>query len=170
MSRSAETIADYKHFFTFRLWLILFASSISNPASSATEIKLQCQLETKLEMISGSSYETTRETSTENATVGIFENGRDLFIEIHGSEFLAAATTSSKINRYENKSTGSTWELFNEIQGSTPGFPLIVNIRIDRNSGLLVFSNSTPKTPYGGSIKKTGSGYCTKIDASKRKF
>jgi hypothetical protein len=151
---------------------LVAALSLSVPslAISATEIKLQCQLKIENAHTSGRTFDTDVETRTEDSIVEITESGRQLAVGITGPRPIISAFTGPNPNlkRYENKSTANVWELDNEVQ--TQGARMSINIKIDRNTGLLNYSYLSNLFSTGGIIQETGSGYCTKVDTTKKKF
>ncbi len=147
--------------------LSLLAPSL---AISATEIKLQCQLKIENSYTSGRTFDTDVERRTEDAIVEITESGRQLALNITGARPIISAFTGSNpiLKRYENKSTTTVWELDNEFQ--TEGTRMSANVKIDRNTGLLNYSYLSTVFSTGGTTQETGSGYCLKVDITKKKF
>ena len=144
--------------------------SVPSLAISATEIKLQCQLKIENAQTSGITFDTNVERRTEDAIVEITESGRQLALIITGARQTISAFTGSNpiLKRYENKSTATVWELDSEFQ--TEGARVSVNVKIDRNTGLLNYSHLSTIFSTGGTIHETGSGYCSKVDTTKKKF
>ena len=151
---------------------MVLALSLSVPslAISATEIKLQCQLKIANAHTSGRTFDTDVEARTEDAIVEIAESGRQLAIVINGAKPIIGASTgpNSVLKRFENRSTATVWELDNEAQ--TDGARVSIAIKIDRNTGLLNYSYLSNLFSSGGTIEESGSGYCSKIDTTKKKF
>jgi len=139
-------------------------------ASFAAEIKLQCQLKIEKAHTSGRTFETDIEKRSEDATVEISELGPSLVIGIDSTRPIISVATGphSFIKRYENKSTANVWELNNEVQ--LDGTRMTINVKIDRNTGLLNYSYSSILSSTGGIIEEAGSGYCSKVDTTKKKF
>jgi CMP-2-keto-3-deoxyoctulosonic acid synthetase len=137
--------------------------------TAQTEIKLQCQLEIKKEHFS-TDAQISRETRVENAIAEIVENRRDLSITVDGTEPLAAASTSTQDQKkFDNRSTPLTWDISTERRQNGTIKTTKVNIKIDRNTGLLTFSRMAIFLS-GSTIQEVGSGYCSKVDTSKKKF
>ena len=152
--------------------LLFVALSLLVPslAISATEIKLQCQLKTENVHTSGRTFHTDVERRTEDALVEIIESERILGFIITGARQTISASTGPTpfLKRFENKSTATVWELDNENQ--TQEVRMSVSVKIDRNTGLLSYSYLSTIFSTGGTIQETGSGYCSKVDTTKKKF
>jgi hypothetical protein len=170
MFRNVEKSPTYKVRFSLRLCLILLTSSVSSLANSQTEIKLQCQIDIKTEISVNVNTETSRETRVENAIVEIVEDRRNLSITVEGTEPLATASTNTlDQKKFENRSTPLAWDISNERRHNGTIKATKVDIKIDRNTGLLTFSRLAFFLS-GSTIKETGSGYCSKVDTTKKKF
>jgi hypothetical protein len=138
-------------------------------APPLTETKLQCNLEINNEYFSKISAETTRETRRENALVTIGESGKTLIMIVEGTEPLVSVGTTNAptVKSHVNQSTDLVWQLTNEIsQGG--GVEGSNEVKIDRNTGLLTISQNrfSPRSI----MKTTGSGYCSRVDITKKKF
>jgi hypothetical protein len=150
--------------------VVALSLSVPSLAISATEIKLQCQLKIENSYTSGRTFDTDVERRTEDAIVEITELGRQLALNITGARPIISAFTASNpmLKRYENKSTATVWELDNEFR--TEEGRMSVNVKIDRNTGLLSYSYLSNWSSTGGTTQETGSGYCSKVDTTKKKF
>jgi hypothetical protein len=146
----------------------LFTSSASLGAP-ATDIKLQCQIEIKSEIFHPQLGQTSREITTEIATVELLEFGKILSIGVTGSRPIAdvISKTSNLIKSFSNRSTDTVWELSNERLHDFG--KMAVKVRIDRNTGLLNY-NSDAEFNNASRASETGSGYCSKVDTTKKKF
>jgi len=142
--------------------------TIPSLGGSDTETKLQCRLEITKETLNV-QLDTTRESRAEAVTVDILESGKILTIGIMGARPIASVYTSigGTSKSYQNRSTDTVWELSNESAKGPAN--MRVTIRIDRNTGFLSFTSDVVVANVGLS-EETGSGYCSKIDPTKRKF
>jgi hypothetical protein len=88
-----------------------------------------------------------------------------LYIEGLGSDMAGFTFADSKQLNFKsvNQSTNDTWKLINEGTYSN-GTKFVREIAISRLTGLIAYTNSF------GSIVRSYSGKCTKINASDRKF
>ena len=134
------------------------------------ETKLECQLEINTEFFHLFNGETSRETKKEMAIVNVSEYGKNLIIIVEGSEPIISVSTGNmfgQVKSYYNQSTENVWQLSNELnhRGGGEGSN---DLRIDRNTGLITFLRlSSSKT---STVKVNGTGYCSKVDTTKKKF
>ena len=146
-------------------------TSASMAAPPLTEVKLQCNLEISTEFFYKKTADTIRETRRENASVSIQEFGKRLIIIVEGTEPLVSVATTDprlpQLKKHLNLSTDLVWYLTNEINYGE-GTEGTTDVKIDRNTGLLTFSQT--KTSPGSISKISGSGNCSKVDTSKKKF
>jgi hypothetical protein len=148
--------------------LILFTEFATG--ISMLETKLECQLEINTEFFHLFNGETSRETKKEMAIVNVSEYGKNLIIIVEGSEPIISVSTGNmfgQVKSYYNQSTENVWQLSNELnhRGGGEGSN---DLRIDRNTGLITFLRlSSSKT---SAVKVNGTGYCSKVDTTKKKF
>ena len=151
----------------FFLSMLLTKSALGTPI---VETKLECQIEIRSEYFSNLTAGTSRETKKEVATVIITEYGKNLTVTVEGTEPIITVMTGNTfghLKSYYNQSTENVWQLSNELnyKGGGEGSN---DLRIDRNTGLLTFlRTSSSKT---STIKENGTGYCSKVDTTKKKF
>jgi len=114
-------------------------------APPLTEVKLQCNLEISTEFFYKKTADTIRETRRENASVSIQEFGKRLIIIVEGTEPLVSVATTDprlpQLRKHLNLSTDLVWYLTNEINYGE-GTEGTTDVKIDRNTGLLTFSQT----------------------------
>jgi hypothetical protein len=169
MFRSVDKLSIYPVRHWSKWWFVLLITSYTPLTTAQTEIKLQCQLEIKWEHFS-TDAQISRETRLESAIAEIVENRRNLSITVDGTKPLATASTNTlDQKKFENRSTPLAWDISDERWHNGTIKTTKVDIKIDRNTGLLTFSRMSFFLS-GSTIQETGSGYCSKVDTSKKKF
>ena len=124
------------------------------------KVKLSCQLEI-LKIYSTGSREKLNMTALFD--VSYWENF--LYIASLTDEFASVISKQSGLTQYVlNRSDDNRWDLLNHdiANGNTH----ITRIIIDRNTGQILYNRNW--RDY--TIETQGSGFCSKIDTSKRKF
>ena len=151
----------------FFLSMLLAKSALSTPI---VETKLECQIEIRGEYFSKLTAKTSREEKREVATAIITEYGKNLTITVEGTEPIITVMTGNtfgQLKSYYNQSTENVWQLSNELNNKGGG-ERSYDLRIDRNTGLLTFLRVISSDH--SEFKENGSGYCSKVDTTKKKF
>jgi hypothetical protein len=175
MFRNAEAIGIYRDRRPVRWYCIFFTLLTPSFATSAAETKLECKLNVRVVNFVSNHATTFNENTVEIASVQILENEKKVDIKIKGTSTLASVwkpTFDDSIKDYQNRSTDTVWEVSSTFMAGTfmAGPSKMRNaIRIDRNTGLLKFSSET-EIGNGSTINTSGTGYCSKVDTTKKKF